>query len=181
MKNKYLAVSALLLCILAAGGCDMFRSMAGRPTSADLEEIRVELARREAAAEQARLDSIARVKKAREDSLARAAALDTLQKMKGVMRTPARFGGLASGAALDSTYYIVLASFRDHSNAERFSEKMATNGYASAIIPFRNGFNSLGLSPTTSPVVLLSELRRLRKESFCPKDIWILVNEKTDE
>ncbi len=88
MKNKILVISAFLLVLLVCGGCDMFRSLAGRPTSSDIAAMRAVIEAREAA-ERARQDSLERV--AREEAAAaarRAAALATLASMKGYLRRP---------------------------------------------------------------------------------------------
>ena len=49
MKNKILVISAFLIALLTACGCDMFRALAGRPTSSDLKAMRTALVTREAA------------------------------------------------------------------------------------------------------------------------------------
>lgn len=176
MKNKILVISAFLLVALLSGGCDMFRSIAGRPTSSDLEAMRAELAAREAA-EAARLDSLERVRLEAAAAARTAAALDTLETMKGFLRTPARFGGLSSGMEPGSKYYIVVGSYLDKANARKYSDKLVGDGFPSEAISFRNGFTAVGVCPTDDPADLLASLRRVRKESFCPKEVWILVNE----
>jgi hypothetical protein len=176
MKNKILVISAFLLTVLVSGGCDMFRSLAGRPTSADIEAMRVELAAREAA-EAARLDSLERARIAAAEAARVAAALDTLEAMKGFLRTPARFGGLSKGTEPSSKYYIVIGSYLDRANALKYSEKLTGDGFPSEAVSFRNGFTAVGVCPTDNPADLLASLRRVRQEKFCPKEVWILLNE----
>lgn len=175
MKNKFLVFSAFMLMAAVCCGCDMFRSLAGRPTTSDIEAMRVELRAREAA-EQARLDSLERVRRQAAEAARIAAAADSLEAMKGYLRTPARFGGLASGSEPASKYYIVLGSFRDRTNAAKYCEKLAAGGYPAEAVSFRNGFTAVGACPTDDPSEVLASLRRLKGESFCPKDVWILVN-----
>lgn len=175
MKNKYLLFSVLVVAVCLLTGCDMFRSLAGRPTSEDIAQMRVVLAEREAAAEQARLDSIARERQRVEDSLARIAALDTLEMMRRLVRTPDRFGGIISSDPLKQ-YYVVLGSFKDLTNATNYAAKVRQGGYDAEVIRFRNGFNAVGAGPSDEPAAFLTTLRRLQGESFFPKDFWILVN-----
>ena len=62
MMKTVLKTAVLAAAVLLAGGCDFFRGLAGRPTSADIEAKREVIARAEAA-QKARLDSLAAVEK----------------------------------------------------------------------------------------------------------------------
>lgn len=176
MKNKILVLSAFLLTLPLCCGCDMFRSLAGRPTSSDIAAMRVELGRREAA-EAARRDSLDRVRREAAEAARIAAATDSLNAMRGLFRTPANFKGFLSSTQAGSKYYIVLGSFLDRSNAVNYCEKLSADGYPAEVLGFRNGFTSAGACPTDDPSEVLASLRKLRSEPFCPKDLWILVNE----
>ena len=55
---KRFLVLLLGVSLFAVTGCDFFRGLAGRPTSEDIENKKIELLRAQQAAEQARLDSI---------------------------------------------------------------------------------------------------------------------------
>lgn len=176
MRNKYLVFSALIALSCMVCGCDAFRSLAGRPTSSDIEGMRVVLAEREAA-EARRLDSLETLRLQAEDSLAALAQLDSLNREKGIVRNPSRLLGLSAGMELDCRYYIVLGSFKEVANAEKYRNTVLEAGYEAVVIRFRNGFNCVGVNPTDSPRVLLDAMDAVRQEPFCPKDIWILVNE----
>ena len=68
MRNsRFILMICLLLPLLA--GCDLFRKMAGRPTSAQIEQKR-EMIEAEIAAHQSRLDSLDAVQQQISDSLA---------------------------------------------------------------------------------------------------------------
>ena len=176
MKNKILVISAFLLTVVLCSGCDFFRTLAGRPTSSDIEAMRVELRAREAA-EAARRDSLERVRLEAEKAARIAAAMDTLQTMKGLLHTPSRFSGLSSDSTPSAKYCIVIGSYRNRANALSYSEKLTSEGYPSEAVSFRNGFTAVGVCPTDDPSELLASFRRVRKERFCPKEVWILVNE----
>lgn len=177
MKNKILVFSAFLLMVLACCGCDMFRTLAGRPTSADIRAMRAELDARKAS-EAARLDSLERAAREAEAAAARrAAALDTLAGMKGYLRKPASLGGLSADSAPSAEYSIVIGSYLDRANAVKYSEKLSEDGFPAEAVRFRNGFTAVCVCPTDDPAEILASLRRVRKEKFCPKEVWILVNE----
>ncbi len=147
------AVCAAAL-LLVAGGCDMFRTLAGRPTSEDLDAMRREL--REA-----------------EDSLA---VVDSIIMSGGKLRSLSSIGGDASGMLL-SEYYVIVGSFVSMKNADAFLSDVSGYGYDARIINFSNGFNSIAVSPSSSLKEAFAALKRLRQEPFCPADAWILVNE----
>jgi cell division septation protein DedD len=97
--------------------------------------------------------------------------------MKGLLRSPARFAGLSKDSAPSARYSIVIGSYRDRANAMKYSEKLTSDGYPAEAVSFRNGFTAVGVCPTDDPSELLASLRKVRKERFCPKEVWILVNE----
>lgn len=176
MKNKHIVFSVLAATVILVSGCDLFRTLAGRPTSSDLEVMRAELVRRQAAEEQARAEQIAREQKRIADSVAVAAALDTLDRMGGVLRSPDKLGGLSASTVLEHKYYIVLGSFKDASNATRYAERINNAGYPASVITFKTGFNSVGVAPSDNPAEFLKSLREVTKQDFCSNGYWILVN-----
>ena len=170
-----LACAALLL-----SGCDFVRTLAGRPTSADLEVKRSAIERVENAARyQARADSLERVRIRQADSLAAldARLLDSLSQTKGAILSPAKMGGLSTTDAL-SRYYIVVDTFWSRSSADRKLSECYTAGYRDAsVIRFRNGLYVVAVCPSNSLNETLKKLRELRGNGICPPDGWILVNE----
>ena len=106
----------ILLCAAAVlcSGCDVFRKLAGRPTSADIEARRAAIEAVQEAEHQARMDSLAKVEKQLADSLA---VLDSLKNMNETMLEPKSMGGLESGV-LTHRYYLILGCFMDTGNAQ---------------------------------------------------------------
>ena len=85
MKKVILALFVLVAVFFT--GCDTFRRLAGRPTSAEIEAKRKVIELAEAAKHQARMDSLTRIEKQMADSLA---VLDSLNGKNGAaMREPA--------------------------------------------------------------------------------------------
>ena len=176
MKKSYILLAAAV--VMLVSGCDFFRKLAGRPTSEDIEAGRLELVRirkeAEIAVEQARLDSIRQVQKAIQDSLA---AYDSLRQQVGSLLNPAKLGGLFA-SKLESRYYVIVGAFRSRANAEGLVKRINEEGeYAPALINFRNGMIAVGVSPQNRVQDAVSALKEIRKEPFCPEDVWILVNE----
>ena len=73
-RSIILLLSASMLMLT---GCDFFRTLAGRPTSAEIEARRIEIMRAEEAALQARLDSMKVAEQDMRDSLD---ALDSIRQ-----------------------------------------------------------------------------------------------------
>lgn len=172
------ALICLLGVTLLVTSCDFIRTLAGRPTSAQLEQIRQEKMAREEAAHQARLDSLERVKQHMADSLAALEAhlLDSLSQSKGTVLNPSKLGGLFT-TKLEAKYYIIVGAYRNRTYAERKLKACNEVGYTATIISFRNGLLAIGVLPSNSLDETLKMLRKLRGTEVCPKDGWILVNE----
>ena len=166
--------------LISLTGCDFFRMLAGRPTSADIEEIRVEIQRVEQEALQARLDSIENARVARvKDSLARIdsiAALDSIVEKTGPLLSPAKFKGVSSGE-FKTRYYIGVGVFRSLANANSYKAKTEDRGYEATVFCFNNGMCVVGIYPTNSIREAQRLLKKVSEESFFPKGAWVLVNE----
>ena len=170
----------LALSLLVSGGCDFLRSVAGRPTSSELQSKRTAIAVREMEAREAEArekivrDSLAAVEKHRADSL----AAETFFKEKHVSRLrTGSFPGLLTDG-FPQRYCIILAGFSQPQNAEHFSDKLKDAGYKPLILRYVRGTRSMvGIDPTDDPAALLASYEKVRAEKFCPRDAWILVNE----
>ena len=170
-----------LILVLAAvtlvSSCDFVRTLAGRPTSAQLEQIRKSRMAAEEARHQARLDSMEKAEKAMAEALAAREAhlLASLMQGRGTVLNPSKLGGLFT-TKLDSKYYIVVGAFRNRSNAERKLTQCNNAGYTATIISFRNGLLAVAVCPSNDLEQTLKTLKELRGTEVCPKDGWILMN-----
>lgn len=176
---KKALILSLLLTALTVTGCDFIRQVAGRPTAAQVEEIRQERLRVEAQRRQAREDSLARVRQHRLDSLAAREAFlqDSLSRTHGMLIRPARLGGLAAASRPEAQYSIVVAAFRTKAYADRKVLSCGEAGYPGSVLTFRNGLNAVALCPSDSLRVVMDSMEELRRQGLCPKEGWILVNE----
>lgn len=175
--------SIILLVVLSVSfltGCDFFRNLAGRPTSEDIKEKKTKIERSELLAkqeaerqQQRRLDSLRVLEIQTKDSLA---ALDTIGLLGGTILNPKDLGGL-SDSNLGVRYQIIVGSFRKYPNAEAFLHKIQKAGYPSSLIKFKNGLIAVGVCPSNKIVEIKSSLNEIKNEEFCPKDVWVLLNE----
>ncbi len=166
----FAVVSAALVCL--SGGCDSFRKLAGRPTSADIEAKR-ELIARENAAHQARLDSLKKVEKAKADSL------ELLEAIRGTGTLILSSSSLrrVNTGGLDNRYYIVVGAYSNSENASYKAGQISAAGFDPVKIPYGNGFTAVCTGGTDALSQLWDNLQRVSSEKFCPKDVWILVND----
>ena len=172
MRTKCLSFSllAICLCICILCSCDMFRSLAGRPTSDIIEQKKVLLALRRRT-EQARLDSLAKAQKHLADSLA---AMDSIRSCGMLLRTPDEARGLSS-VGLEKKYYVILGTFSDRTNADAFVRKLPAESKP-AIFRLRNGFSVVTACQSDDPQEFYSRLSGLRAAKKCSADAWIFVN-----
>jgi hypothetical protein len=170
---KRFVVILMFASLFAVTGCDFFRTLAGRPTSEEIELKKIEILRQEQAILQARLDSIRLQQQMVQDSIA---ALDSIKQHGGTILNPAKLGGLFA-TKLEARYYIIVGAFKVRQNAEALLYKATYAGYAPALISFNNGMIAVGLLPCNNVVDAKEALIAVKKEPFCPKDVWILLNE----
>ena len=175
MKRSLIIALALVTLV---SSCDFVRTLAGRPTSAQLEQIRQQRMAAEEARHQATLDSMERVQKHMADSLEALEKylLDSLTQAKGTVLNPSKLGGLYT-TKLDAKYCIVVGAFRNRYYAERKLKECNAAGYTATIISFRNGLLAVSVCPSNSLAETLKTLKELRGQGVCPPDSWILVNE----
>lgn len=173
VRMKKIMIVLMGLSLFAVTGCDFFRQLAGRPTSADIEAKRLEILIAEQQAAQARLDSLMKQQQIAKDSLA---ALDSIAQYGGTILNPAKLGGLFA-TRLEARYYVIVGAFRVRANAENLLLKAKNAGYEPALISFNTGLIAVGLCPCSNIVDAKDALKKVKTEKFCPKDVWVLLNE----
>lgn len=141
-------LSILLACSMLLSGCDFFRSMLGKPTSEEINQIRME---KEAAAAAWR-DSLARVK----------AAGDSLAQAVQTTNTP-----------LDAKYYVMMGCFKIHDNAVNFKSFLERKGYTVYVFDFKNGYEAIAIYGSDDYADAYRVMDKTMETGFCPYDIWI--------
>ncbi len=170
---KGFQIILILISCIFVNSCDAFRRMAGLPTSADIVALQKKIARQEQLKYQHKLDSMKLVEKDLRDSLD---ILDSIRLQQYTILNNTKIGGLYT-TKLEYKYYVVVGAFKDRSNAESLLNKVKSENYSAILINFRNSFNAVAISPSNDLNRVLRAIREIRKKSFCPEDVWILVNE----
>ncbi len=174
MNMKRTALFALTVFALLACGCDFFRGLAGRPTSAEINEKRaaIEAVKAEAAArEQVRRDSLRVIEKAAADSVTALSRLEASGvKLIPVSEIGTVYGDMCAG------YSIVVGSFKSVANAERMAANVRDSGYSASVLRFSNGMAAVAVEPRTKIADAVAAYEKVKSEKFCPKDAWILCN-----
>ena len=102
--------------------------------------------------------------------------MDSIHKLSGAVRGLSDLGGLSSDS-LEFRYYIIVGSFRSGVNADALLKNVEKSGYSASLICFSNGLMAVGIQPSDSAGDIFRSLKKVKEESFCPEDVWILVNE----
>lgn len=139
-----------MISIVLLSGCDFVRSILGKPTSKDLEALRLEILERE----KAQKDSIEMAKAALlEQQLAQEAANQATQ--------------------LAGRFFVMVGSFKVHDNAEKFNKQLQERGYTTTIFNFKNGFEAVAIFGTDNVHEAYNKMEATMEEAFCPYDIWV--------
>ena len=166
MRNVLLNIVVLSSVALLASGCDFFRTLAGRPTSADIEAkrqaIRIEEERKAALAA---ADTIAMQK----DSVPEAVAV-TQEEVKEPSKA------FSSGGK--KRFYIVLATFSKEENARKFQSRIADKGYPGELMGFKGGYTAVGICGTDDESEIKESLKEIKRQDFCPEGVWIIDRNK---
>jgi hypothetical protein len=177
---KRLTLTVVMVSAFLLTGCDFFRTLAGRPTSKDIDAKQVsallaEKAELLAANEslEARYNDVKNELQSMKDSLN---ALDSISQYGGTVLNPSTLGGLFS-TKLEARYYVIVGAFKYRSNAETLFKTAQKNGYRPALISFRNGRMAVGLCPSNNIKDAFEGLKKVKQESFCPSDVWVLLND----
>ena len=168
--KQFHSIFLLVLLSLSLSSCDLFRKIAGRPTSADIEKKRSAL-EMEQKAHNDRLDSLKLLQTQISDSLA---ALHSI-RLQGSSVVEARQLTDQEKSRLPYSYYVIVGAFGNPENAGRFAQQASEAGYPSTLIRYRNGFTAVGVCPTDRIVDAYESLKTVRQSGFCP-DAWILNN-----
>lgn len=177
VMKKYL-VLLMMLTVMSVTGCDFFRTLAGRPTSEEVENKRIVLLREEERALQTRLDSLKREEKLMADSLAMVDSVSILDSIKLIRGTIHKSSSLSPYLTeLTHRHYIVVGTFSRADFARNMATRVSDRGYEPVVIEFKNGKRAIAVCPVNNIQDAYRSLRQVKEEPFCPPDVWILTNE----
>ena len=196
MKKIFAAISLSVL-VLSVSSCDLFRSLAGRPTSAELKsaiekqqnaaetekqtitEEPAETTQQTAITEEA---AITTEQTAPEEAIAVASTQAekeeyTMVKREGRMSVPLAYTHTNSTlkATPEHSYYIIVGTYRQKPTLNKMIKDTHDAGYETFLLEYSNGLTSVGLMPCDNLGEAIDAYAKVSKEDFCPKDACILI------
>lgn len=194
MKKIFAAISLSVL-VLSVSSCDLFRSLAGRPTSAELKSA-IEKQQNSAQQMQAITEepaettqqaiteepAITTEQTAPEETIAVASPQAkkeeyTMVKREGRMSVPLAYTHTNSTlkATPEHSYYIIVGTYRQRPTLNKMIKDAHDAGYETFLLEYSNGLTSVGLMPCDNLGEAIDAYAKVSKENFCPKDACILI------
>ena len=182
MKKIFAAISLSVL-VLSVSSCDLFRSLAGRPTSAELKSA-IEKQQSSARQMQAITEepAITTEQTAPEETIAVASPQAkkeeyTMVKREGRMSVPLAYTHTNSTlkATPEHSSYIIVGTYRQRPTLNKMIKDAHDAGYETFLLEYSNGLTSVGLMPCDNLGEAIDAYAKVSKEDFCPKDACILI------
>lgn len=182
MKKIFAAISLSVL-VLSVSSCDLFRSLAGRPTSAELKSA---IEKQQSSAQQMQAiteePAITTEQTAPEEAIAVASTQAekeeyTMVKREGRMSVPLAYTHTNSTlkATPEHSYYIIVGTYRQKPTLNKMIKDAHDAGYETFLLEYSNGLTSVGLMPCDNLGEAIDAYAKVSKEDFCPKDACILI------
>ena len=182
MKKIFAAISLSVL-VLSVSSCDLFRSLAGRPTSAELKSA---IEKQQSSAQQMQAiteePAITTEQTAPEETIAVASPQAkkeeyTMVKREGRMYVPLAYTHTNSTlkATPEHSYYIIVGIYRQKPTLNKMIKDAHDAGYETFLLEYSNGLTSVGLMPCDNLGEAIDAYAKVSKEDFCPKDACILI------
>ena len=154
MKKIFAAISLSVL-VLSVSSCDLFRSLAGRPTSAELKSA---IEKQQSSAQQMQAiteePAITTEQTAPEETIAVASPQAkkeeyTMVKREGRMSVPLAYTHTNSTlkATPEHSYYIIVGTYRQRPTLNKMIKDAHDAGYETFLLEYSNGLTSVGLMP----------------------------------
>ena len=167
----------LLAAVLLFSGCDRIRSMMGKPTSSDLERLRVE----KEAQQKAERDSIARVEEAlavdsvvveNTPAIKEPAAKPTAKPASKPVAKPAAKTTFQPAEGLHR-YSVIVGSYVKEYNVRAMTRRMEKRGETVLVIPFKSGFTGVAVLTTDDYQAARAKRTEMLASGAVPSDTWI--------
>ena len=156
----------ILTTAMLFSGCDRIRSMMGKPTSSDLERIRVE----KEAQQKAERDSIAR---AEEAAALEVQAVETTAVKAPAGKSSAKPAVIPATAGSLRRYSVIVGSYLKAYNVKAMTAKMEKAGEKPFVIPFKTGFTGVAVYTTDNFRDAYRKLTQIIATGSVPSDTWI--------
>ena len=188
--KKIFATISLSVLVLSVSSCDLFRSLAGRPTSAELKSA-IEKQQNAADTEKQTIteepaittqQTAIKEQTAPEETIAVASTQAekeeyTMVKREGRMSVPLAYTHTNSTlkATPEHSYYIIVGTYRQKPTLNKMIKDAHDAGYETFLLEYSNGLTSVGLMPCDNLGEAIDAYAKVSKEDFCPKDACILI------
>lgn len=172
MKRIFLFI---LVCLtgMTLSSCDFLRSVAGRPTSAELNAAKVQNEKPEV-----RVDTVKVVEKVVVvDTVMVAEPEYKLEKHSGRLSVPFAYTHTTSKlvAEPEYNYYVLVGTYRQKGTMNKMISQAKEAGYRSYQLKYENGLVSVGLCPSNKLGEAVDSYLKLKREAFCPADACVLI------
>ena len=177
----------LMTAIMVVTGCDWIRVQLGMATSQDIAAMKKE--RQYDDSVRLMNDSVAISGNAGEMSttegkkmvITDTSAFNEQKKESNVAATnqpqqknqPEQAVSAPAKTSLTNRYYVIIGSFKDHSNSAKMAEYLRSKGFTPTIMDFKNGFRVVSTSSYSTLGQAFNEMYKLRDQNFGPDDIWV--------
>ncbi|PKO99626.1 MAG: hypothetical protein CVU13_03610 [Bacteroidetes bacterium HGW-Bacteroidetes-8] len=177
----------LMTAIMVVTGCDWIRVQLGMATSQDIAAMKKE--RQYDDSVRLMNDSIAIIGNAGEMSTSEGkkmmitdtSAFNEQKKESNVAATnqpqqknqPGQGVSAPAKTNLTNRYYVIIGSFKDHSNSAKMAEYLKSKGFTPTIMDFKNGFRVVSTASYSTLGAAFNEMYKLRDQNFGPDDIWV--------
>ncbi len=162
---KKFALLAVLAPTFLLGGCDMFRALTARPSSAEVS------LQQEAETGAQMVDSLRTSREELSSDLEQANSVRVFDADVEFIDDNA--GDLYAGV-VQGNYYVMVGAFAEEANFENMVRTVLDEGYLPAAFTLRNGLHCVALCPVSSRKEAEYALISVQKEEFCPEDAYIL-------
>lgn len=169
MKNL-ISYIVLIAALLSVSSCDFIRTVAGRPTSADLKARKAAMEMREKALK----DSIALVQARARREAERAEAVAAIEEMG--FKISDRFSFGTPVTVMDYENYAIIGVYRNSTVADRQVEYVSARGFIPGRLYFENGAQAVYIHASDNLKDIAQTLAEAKAKGACPKDSWVFTN-----
>lgn len=170
MKRIFLFI-LVALSGLSLSSCDFLRSVAGRPTSAELNAVK-------SSKEEVRVDTVTVVETVTVvDTVVVTEPEYKLEKRNGRLSVPFAYTHTTSNLIVEPeySYYVLIGTYRQKSTMNKMISQAREAGYKTYQLKYENGLVSVGLCPSNKLGEAVDSYLKVKKEAFCPKDACVLI------
>jgi len=182
--RHFLYIFFCLVTLVSVSGCDMFRKLAKRPTSEELEAIRKKIEADKAKSEDTVvLDSVESQVTLDEQAQVESGELEAEELVEKIRSAginifgPSTLGKVEEGETIPA-YCVVLGAFGSPDNVQRLCNKISDAGYKPLTIKTTGSLIIVAAEPSDNLSTVFESYKKISQEAFFPVGAWILSSTK---